>query len=166
MTGVEAMFKMKYEEMDAKMLATVVCVGRELERRKKAFKKESPNDLPGMIPTDYIPQVGPVEFAIEFSGVLAVGDPQTPKKTTVDLPKLVKCLLAEMTAGQKSAAKLRLQDRKRSQVRQEVTFEEFAKLVTTTETYHRDGAITLANPNVSVVFSATENHAHLVMERQ
>ena len=40
MTGVEAMFKMKYEEMDAKMLATVVCVGRELERRKKAFKKE------------------------------------------------------------------------------------------------------------------------------
>jgi len=145
---------MKYQELNATTLEALRCISREIDKRKRTWKKELQTS--GMMPSDVFAQAGPVDFAMHVSGMLAIADPTVRTVKTVDLAKLVRCCLCEMGATEYAALLRRLDDPRASTVKQDKRFEETTSLVTTVEKRPAAGSVTLVNAEVDLLQTTAE----------
>ena len=148
---------MKYQELNATTLEALRCISREIDKRKRTWKKELENS--DLMPSDVFAQAGPVDFAMHVSGMLAIADPTVRTVTTIDLEKLVRCCLCEMSATQYAALLERLADRRASTVQQDKRFDQAVPLVTTVEKRPAAGSVTLVNSEVDLLQTTAEETA-------
>lgn len=115
-----------FGSLSVRMLGAINVVARELQARKEAG-----------VSFDRIS--GAVEFVVRISGTVVQGK-ATDVPRLADKDKLIRCLLAEMTWDQKEAAKARLKNRRRCNLK--ACIKDWLALVTPEGRIVRSGPLT------------------------